>query len=83
MRKLLKTMVFTQETGGRWIEGGALPYIYIYICTPFMGVLCLDPYIRTSLPLPAAGLAPAMLAGPLPQEAWAGRARAKLGSPST
>ena len=31
MRKLLKTMVFTQETRGRWIEGGALPYIYIYI----------------------------------------------------
>ena len=32
MRKLLKTMVFTQETKGRWIEGeGALPYIYIYI----------------------------------------------------
>ena len=30
MQKLLKTMVFTQETRGRWIEGGVT--IFLFIC---------------------------------------------------
>ena len=48
MQKLLKTMVFTQVTRGRWIEGGYHIYIYVYTIHMSISICMCSIYTCTS-----------------------------------